>query len=388
MTLPPQLHIITPEYSPDRGGVADYSALVANGLREAGYSVHVWCPASRPREDLKQEWVHREPQGFGVRGLKRIGKSLNRFAKPRKLLVQWVPHGYGWRAMNVAFCFWVLMRALRGDSIEIMLHEAFLAFRKDSWRQSFAAAVQRFMTVILLASTRQVWISSPSWEAKIRPYCLKRNIRFTWLPVPSTIPVVATADSVVEIRGRYAPGSELLLGHFGTYGRLTTDMLEEIVPAVLSGNQNCKLLLIGANSDSYRKTFASRFPELASRVFATGEADAKSVSRSLMACDVLIQPYPEGVTARRTTCLAALAHGKPVVTTLGEMTEDFWQTTPQPLAFGGTCVEAVEVATRLLNDQAELQNLGERAKKYYRENFALEHVIQLLQFEISPANEC
>ena len=350
--------------------------------------MHVWCPAPRGSNGPVEEWIHPQADGLGLRGLRNIGKCLNRFAKPRKLLVQWVPHGYGWRAMNVPFCLWILLRALRGDDVQIMLHEAFLSFRDGTWRQSLAAVVQRVMTVILLGSTRRVWISSPSWKAKLRPYSLGKNIRFTWLPVPSTIPVLATLESVVELRKNYTPNGERLLGHFGTYGRLTTDMLEEIIPPVLAANLNSKLLLIGANSDSYREGFVARHPEFANRVCATGAADAMAISRSLMVCDLMIQPYPEGVTARRTTCLAGLAHGKAVLTTAGEMTEDFWHEMPQPVAFGSNCVDTVSVANRLLDNRSEIERLGEHAKRYYRENFALEHLIRLLEREVAQPTEC
>ena len=37
-------HIITGEYPPNPGGVADYTQLVALGLAAHGDSVHVWAP--------------------------------------------------------------------------------------------------------------------------------------------------------------------------------------------------------------------------------------------------------------------------------------------------------------------------------------------------------
>jgi glycosyltransferase involved in cell wall biosynthesis len=267
-----------------------------------------------------------------------------------------------------------------------MLHEAFLPFREGTWRQTVAAAVQRLMTIILLASTRRVWVSSPSWKTKVQPYSLGKEIRFTWLPVPSTIPVLATEESVAEMRAVYTPNGEPLIGHFGTHGSLTTNMLDEIIPPVLAENPNCKLLLIGANGDLYRKRLVARYPDLAHRIIATGASDASGVSRSLMVCDLMIQPYPDGVTARRTTCLAGLSHGKAVVTTSGEMTEDFWREMPGPVAFGRNCVETVSVTNRLLYNRSELQSLGERAKAYYRENFALNHLIRMLQLEVSQSN--
>jgi glycosyltransferase involved in cell wall biosynthesis len=290
--------------------------------------------------------------------------------------------------MNVPFCLWVMFRAWKGDEVEIMLHEAFLSFREGTWRQYVAALVQRVMTVILFRSTRRVWVSSPLWKPKIEPYSLGKKIRFRWLPVPSTIPVSATMDSVSDLRSWYTPNGEPLLGHFGTYGRLTADMLERIVLQVLAADTTYRLLLIGANSDSYRAAFVGRYPELDDRVFATGASDAKGISRSLMVCDLMIQPYPDGVSARRTSCLAGLSHGKPVITTSGQMTEDFWHVTPNPVVFGADCKETASIARQLLNDRNELKEQGERARHYYRKNFALEHLLRMLQFDMSRSNEC
>jgi glycosyltransferase involved in cell wall biosynthesis len=349
---------------------------------------HVWCPGGEAPLASKEEWVHRQVHGFGLRGLCQIGRSLNRFARPRKLLVQWVPHGYGWRAMNVPFCLWVLFRAWKGDEVQIMFHEAFLPFRDGTWRQYLAAAVQRVMTMILFRSTRRVWVSSPLWKPKIAPYSLGKDIRFTWLPVPSTIPVSATTESVADLRSYYTPNGEPLIGHFGTYGRLMTEMLEQIVPQVLASNTNYRLLLIGSNSDLYRESFVGRYPEFAARIFATGTSNARGISRSLMVCDLMVQPYPDGVNGRRTSCLAGLSHGKPVVTTSGQMTEDFWHVIPNPVVFGADGKETASITRQLLDDRNELQKLGERARNHYRENFALEHLLRMLQLDGSQSNEC
>ena len=40
-----QWHIITGEYPPKRGGVSDYTYLLARALAEAGEDVHIWTPA-------------------------------------------------------------------------------------------------------------------------------------------------------------------------------------------------------------------------------------------------------------------------------------------------------------------------------------------------------
>ena len=49
MTTPTRTwHFLTGEYPPDRGGVADYTALVAAGLAKHGCAVHVWSTGESP----------------------------------------------------------------------------------------------------------------------------------------------------------------------------------------------------------------------------------------------------------------------------------------------------------------------------------------------------
>jgi hypothetical protein len=112
-----QRHIITSEYPPQPGGVSDYTRLVAEGLAQAGEEVHVWCPGTAG-ESISEGGVHVH-SGLGrvtPEDLARVGDELDRFPGPRQMLVQYVPHGYGYRSMNVPFCFWLWRRARkRGD---------------------------------------------------------------------------------------------------------------------------------------------------------------------------------------------------------------------------------------------------------------------------------
>src|ERR1044071_3204530 len=99
-------HIVTCEYPPQVGGVGDHTRLVAEGLAAAGDRVHVWCPASAGelKESARGVSVRRELGKFRPADLRRAGRALKEFGAPRKLLAQWVPHGYGFRSMNVWFC--------------------------------------------------------------------------------------------------------------------------------------------------------------------------------------------------------------------------------------------------------------------------------------------
>jgi glycosyltransferase involved in cell wall biosynthesis len=372
-------HIITPEYPPDRGGVSDYTQHLASGLRSAGDAVHVWCPAN---DAVHPEWVHQIPRGMTVKSLKHLSEGLDRFPGRHRLLVQWVPHGYGYHSLNLPFCIWLWRRARSGDRVEIMLHEAFLRFFEGNWKQDAAALVHRVMTIILLQAASCVWMSSQSWESRWRPYTLGRKIPFAWLPIPTTIPVHSLKDDSMELRARLAPPEAQLIGHFGTYGKNVAPMLERIALKLLSGRTNLVLFLMGRSSETFRERLIQLNPRLSAQIVASGDLEREEVSRSLRACDLLIQPFLDGANARRTSLVAGLAHGAPIVTTIGAMTERFWETD----AIVSVPVEREDLfvleTERLLGDPAERNRLRAKSRLFYEDYFDVEHAVRLLRGQL------
>jgi Glycosyl transferases group 1 len=382
MTPGVRWHVITCEYPPQVGGVSDYTRLVAEQLAGSGDEVHVWRPRAGASPTSPGVTVHDTLGRASITDLWRVGKQLNTFAGPsRRLLVQWVPHGYGFRSMNLAFCLWLWTRAAwHGDQVEIMLHEPYLSFGEGSRRQEVVALVHRVMTVILLRAAAKVWMSIPAWEARWRPYTMGRKRQFQWLPIPSSIPVCAETSAVARVRQRYLRKGRFLLGHFGIHGSMTTQALEEILPLLLDRSPEAVILLIGKGSKEFRDKLLARTPQLTERIQAAGILAATDLSQCLAGCDLMLQPYPDGISARRTTAMAALAHGVPMVTTTGHLTEDFWLESDAVVTVPARNHAAfVEAANRLLADDSERNRMSLRAQRLYDEKFDVRHVIASLR---------
>jgi glycosyltransferase involved in cell wall biosynthesis len=369
--------MITCEYPPQSGGVSDYAHLVAGALASAQDEVHVWCPGSAGKVPQTQGVnVHSVMGKFTLRDLRNAGRQLGAFPKPRRLLVQWVPHGYGYKALNLPFCLWLLYRSARyRDYVDLMVHEPFLDFTRRSWRQSAAAVVQRLMTIILLRAAGHVWVSTPTWTKVLQPYALLSRHTFDWLPIPSNVPALDDPTAVAAVRDRYAPGG-ILIGHFSTFGPSITPMLSEILPRLLTSASQASVLLIGGGSAAFRSSFVSEHPNLAQRVHATGRLDARDLSFHVSACDVLMQPYPDGVTSRRTTVMAALSHGRPVVTTSGPLTESFWKSSNAVVLAGVEDADAfVSSVLGLLDNPTKRTQIAECARELYQSQFDIERIV-------------
>ena len=394
-------HLITSEYPPERGGVGDYTRLLAAGLADQGDQVHVWCPAcAEPAPVTPGVAVHREFGAFSGKDLRRVGADLEAFQGRRRLLVQWVPHGYGYRSMNLGFCWWLWRRAKRyGDQVDLVVHEPFLPFRpgwfsRASVRQNAAALVHRLMTMLLLQAANRVWVCIPAWEPRLRPFALGRRVPFQWLPIFSNIPVARNPKRSFEIRERYTPAAnQLLIGHFGTFGANITELLEPILLDVagldMAQESEPVFLLLGDQSREYREELLRRHPELATRVHATGKLPAEELSCHLAACDLLLQPYPDGVSSRRGSFMAGLEHGKPMLTTSGELTEDLWSERDGVfLAAPGDTRQLVEKVRQLARDSAQRQRAGAAARRLYEERFASSHLIQTLRQSVIEDRQC
>jgi glycosyltransferase involved in cell wall biosynthesis len=373
-------HIVTSEYPPDVGGVSDYTRQVAEGLARIGDEVHVWCPRAMAASTVARLHVHPELGSIRPGDLRRLDSHLKRFPGPRRLLVQWVPHGFGYHSMNVWFCLWLAKRAWHGDEIELMVHEPFLELRRGPVRHVLMALVHRVMTVVLLAAARRVWVSIPAWEALLRPYALGRQIPIGWLPVPSCINSEVDAGPAAGVRSSYARAGQMLLGHFGSYGFSVTSLLEERLRTLMGGPFTPSLLLLGAGSDRFREELLVRHPVWAERVHAAGYVPQHELGAYIAACDVFLQPYPDGITSRRTSAMTCLSLGRPVVTTTGRLTEPLWAQTGAVVLTDVTDRAAFASAVDDLLSRDEVRRaVGLRGQRVYDEHFSVARVVDVLR---------
>lgn len=352
-------------------------SLLAEGLAEKS-EVHVWQPQNTELGTrCAAVQIHRTLGKLSIGDYGRTGRALDAFPAPRRLLVYWVPHAYGYKSMNVPFCFWIWVRsAWHKDRVELMVQECFHSFKRGAWRQNVAAAVHRAMVMMLLRAASQVWIALPVYESMLRPFALGRNVSFGWLPVPSNVAVVEDPAAVARIRAELAP-SGFLIGHFGTFGSLITELLENLAPPLLRG-VDASLVLLGTGSEKFRERLVRLHPDLADRIHATGYMTDAALSSYLTACDLMIQPYPDGITARRGSTLAPLAHGRPIVTNVSEQTEPLWRETGAVVLAELSAEGVLDAVKKLRNDPAARARVAAAARATYQRYFEPAHMIETI----------
>lgn len=369
--------ILTGEFPPGGGGVGDYTAQLAASLAAAGDEVTVFRPPSADASiTLPGVQVVTLPDHYGAVARSAIARRLDQ--KRACVLVQYVPQAYGVRGANVAFCRWLHRRFRRGDDIRVMFHEPYFYLSLNPGHAALAA-FQRAMAAILLRSTTQVYLSTESWVPYLRPYA-PRGFEPITLPIPSTIPAIDNPGEVAAVRTRLANGRESrLIGHFGTYGDHIAPLLGDALVALLQ-DASIAALCIGERGETFVHWLVQRAPALAGRLHATGRLSAEEVSVHLQSCDVILQPYPDGVTTRRTSMMAALVNGRPVVTTSGDLTESVWrESNAAVLVQAGDAGALADAVRRLLANDATRASLAMRATSAYAEHFAIARSIATLR---------
>lgn len=365
-------HIITCEYPPQVGGVSDHTRLLAQNLCHAGDEVHVWAPENKNAQTCCKPdvVVHRTLGDFSPKNLERTRDMIAAVpGRYSEVFVQWVPHGYGYHAMNVGFCRWLERLRSGGYTITLMVHEPGLE-PHGSFKQRTVATVHRYMVRTLLRAVTRVFIAIPAWEHYLRPLAPSET-QFEWLPIPSSVPVSANSQDVLALRGEFK--AEFLVGHLGTYGKQGSSLLASVLAEVLTGISNCHVSLLGRGNNQFSEVFLREFPQFTGRVHSSGILSERDLSRHLFACDLMLQPYIDGLSTRRTSLMNALSHGLPVVSNIGHLSETLWNDS------GAVCVGPVsslgERSLALLRDAAARQEIAQRGLALYSSRFAWSRIV-------------
>ena len=278
------------------------------------------------------------------------------------MLTQYVPGAFGARGMNVPFCLWLARLHRDGTDVRVMFHEPFFYFGLSRpWRNVFAV-VQRAMAAILSRASTRVYCSTETWTRLLAPYGPQTAVEV--LPIPSTIPLDDEVQAEAVAHARRSRGGGFLIGHFGTYGdHIGRELAGAFCPPFCVG---CRARECCWSETAARRSRSACRPACA---IASTRRGGFRVTRPPPRCARAIcwsQPYPDGVTTRRTSMMAALTTSVPVLTTSGALTEPVWaQTAAVALAPAGDRSAMADLVAALAADPVSRAALGARGRALY-----------------------
>jgi glycosyltransferase involved in cell wall biosynthesis len=319
---------VTAEFPPLQGGVGDHTAYLGRALARLGVEVHILTSvtARRPAEDNSspsdgeaQPTVHPLVADWGW-GCWRSILEFARQEKPDILHIQYQAAAYRLHpAIN--FFPWRLRReGTRRPSSVVTFHDLRIPYLFPK------AGPLRWWTILALACWCDAVITTNAEDqATLARYDFVRSL--ARVPLGSNVEPQLPPDYGRERwRARWGASPEtILLCYFGFLSESKgSDTLVGALDMLLKKGYNIHLLMIGGHTgdaDPTNVAYAARVEaligdlDLADKVSWTGYVPPAEVSASLMASDLCVMPYRDGISFRRTTLIAALRHGLPVVST-------------------------------------------------------------------------
>lgn len=371
-----KIGLVTGEYPPMEGGVGAFTAELAKALHKCGHTVHIITsrkarPADAPRT-FSSAW---EPIPLEYAQLhSRIGRwrwpSLAVIAdivlrqELDVLNIQYQPAAFN---MNSAAVYFLPWRVRGMTKTAVTFHDLRVPYLFPK-----AGRLRQTAVNFLARSAHGLIATNPADYHALKSTINNRQSTIEMIPIGSNITVYPSNHiEAGEIRQNLGLDAGAVgLGYFGFLNE--SKGADSLIEAIAQLDGRFHLIFIGgqtgASDKANNQTFLDRLKAqisalgLNNRVHWTGFLSDERVSAHLQAMDMMVMPYRDGASLRRGTLMAALAHGKPLITT---------QPATPELVSGKNCllvaagdVAGLETAVQTLTHDLELrQKIGQGAAK-------------------------
>lgn len=321
-----RIGLISGEFPPMEGGVGAFTEQLALAIRQAGHDVHVITsskakPADAPRklteinEPLERPygWLHARINRWRAPALATIVDVAIRYELD-VLNLQYQAAAYSMKSPAINFLPW---RAISVLPVVVTFHDLrvpYLFPKAGPLRERVLRLMARRASGCI-ATNESDFRALGAWGVATR-----RQI-----PIGSNIDTYhANHIEIAEIRMKMGLSEgDVLLGYFGFVS--DAKGAGTLIQALAQLDSHYHLAFIGGqtgDSDlSTNQQFGRELQQeiertgLAGRVHWTGFLPGQRVSAHLAAADLMVMPYRDGVSLRRGTLMAILAHGRPLLTT-------------------------------------------------------------------------
>jgi glycosyltransferase involved in cell wall biosynthesis len=372
------LILVTGEFPPYSGGIADYTAQVARALRERGHSVQVI--ALRSANDVAPPEVHFVGSPSSPRTYERLKRIVGQGGSDTAVVVQYESRMYGFEGLNVVFALQIA--GLRHIWLAVMFHELF-----DQWNQEETAARTPLRHRVLAAVTKRMcsliarradycFASTAAYGDALRPF-VREGVPIEWLPVPSNIPTQVNPQIARVVKERLTANCNgPLIGHFASYSPLLRSFVEKAAWRF----PEWRFVFIGRGSVDFCNELVSNGVLSHKQGIASGDIPHDEVSCWIDACDVMLQPYPEGASTRRGSLMAALGLGKATVTNLGSVSEPFWESNESLVVVETLDIDRnLDAVAKIIAEPHLRDCLEANAARLYEERFHLRHTVARIE---------
>lgn len=330
-----RIGFVTGEYPPMEGGVGAFTEQLARAMARAGHEVHIITsklarPLDAPstiaslREPVQLEYgfVHPRISRWRWPSLSAVADIVIRH-DIEVVNLQYQAAAFKMRSPAINYLPWRLKSVA---PVVVTFHDLrvpYLFPKAGGWREHVVRG---------LARRAEACIATNPADYRILREWTDRPVH--QIPIGSNIDVYeANHVEMAEVRRNLGlSDGDTLLGYFGFLNE--TKGADTLIDAMAKLDNRTHLVFIGgqtgASDPDNNQSFLARLRDridrkgLSARVHWTGFLTSERVSTYLTAADLMVMPYQDGVSLRRGTLMAVLAHGRPLVTTIpGELSPEF-----------------------------------------------------------------
>jgi glycosyltransferase involved in cell wall biosynthesis len=333
--------LISGEYPPLKGGVGDYTQMLAVALGKVGLDIHVLTSASANYLTgvSDRPTVHAAVRDWGWRCLGTIEALLD-VIKPDVVHIQYQTASFGLHPAINCLPAWLRLRR-SGTRSAITFHDLRVPYLfpkagRVRWWATVAPAQWSDATIVtnpedyqrLRTALEDSWVGNPvtGWLNRDEPR-RSGDRKVYVVPIGSNIlPDPPPAFDRMAWRAEIGVDEgEALLIYFGFLNASKGgETLVHALDRLIRSGVRCRLVMLGEQvgaSDPTNVAYLARVKglveelDLREYIAWTGFLPAQAVSAYLLAADAAVLPYRDGASFRRGSLMAALAHGVPIVTT-------------------------------------------------------------------------
>ena len=277
--------------------------------------------------------------------------------RPAWVLIQYNPFRYGKWGFAPGLVRDVLrLRRREGTPLAIMVHEAWVPM--SDWRSTLMGLWQRAQLRALLRLADRVMTSTEA---------LAREIGRDALHVPVATNITPVPSSPDEARDRLGLSGRLAITLFGRgHETRAVEHTEAAIAALAEAHGVARLAILNLGADAPLPRVPSGV-----EVLSPGRLAADELSLWLTASDLVLLPLTDGVSTRRSTLMAAFAHGRPVLGLRGHNTDAVLVEAREALALtsAGDPTAFARAAVELAGDPGRRRAIGHAGRQLYASRF-------------------
>ena len=380
-----KIGLITGEFPPMEGGIGAFTAELAEAMAAEGHEIHI---LTHRRAKRKQK---REPSKTVAEAFQRLGNT-------------WEPQQLPYASLHPRFRRWhwgemsaVADIAIRHelDILNVQYQAAafnmrnpainFFPYRVNSLATTVttfhdlrvpylfpkAGGLRKRVVYRLAKASHGIIVTNPANQKELQDQKITLA-KQAMIPIGSNIPsTVVNHLEIADNREKLGLNDDhILLGYFGFLNR--SKGASDLIGLMEQLDERFHLLFIGGetgSSDSFNNRYYLEDVKeeitakgLDDRIHWTGFIPEKRVSAWLKTADMMVLPYQDGVSTRRGSLMAALNHGRPIISTQAELINPILKDGENMLLFPAGDIEAFKQKVNMLAEDRELaEKMGQAA---------------------------